>query len=46
MKYLVLFSLLIGIVTSGCKTTIPERDSVDPKFTFMVRGTGINETLN
>jgi len=45
MKQLIFYVATISFLFLGCKTTIPDRDSVNPTFTFFVRGNGINEQL-
>lgn len=47
MKNLSIISLLmLSIVVTSCRVTIPERDSVFPEFLFHIRGGGLNEKID
>lgn len=38
--------IIIGLINTGCATTIPARDTVDPTFIFHIQGDGLNDDIN
>ncbi len=45
MHKLIIGFLFLTFLIGGCKTVVPERDSVAPTFLFHIRGTTLNEEI-